>query len=179
MLEALWGLLHKILSFALKFTYFFAGAMVLNYIWQAVKGNSTAPSGSQGRSDGGQHATMGHEHDPLNAGEPAKPTTEEEEAILKEIYADYIARADASRETMGDKKLTVEHLVLAMARDPRFGRLLLWASNDLLIYDAALCDPVNRAQASTPQSCSDPVAAYWASCSRSCVLAQRWADRIS
>lgn len=43
---------------------------------------------------------------------------------LQDALAAYLARAEAHREDMGDRHATVEHLVLAMAEDPRFGEVL-------------------------------------------------------
>lgn len=44
-------------------------------------------------------------------------------AILREVLEGYMSKAEAYRGDLGDKRLTVEHMVLAMAEDPRFGEV--------------------------------------------------------
>lgn len=40
---------------------------------------------------------------------------EANEAMMREVLQDYLAKAQAYKTDLGDKRLTVEHMVLAMA----------------------------------------------------------------
>eukprot|EP00879_Flechtneria_rotunda_P016154 GHRR01016898.1.p1 GENE.GHRR01016898.1~~GHRR01016898.1.p1 ORF type:complete len:166 (+),score=42.53 GHRR01016898.1:124-621(+) len=53
-----------------------------------------------------------------------QPDEKEDESIMREVLQDYIGKAEAFKTDLGDKRLTVEHMVLAMAEDPRFAEIL-------------------------------------------------------
>lgn len=60
------------------------------------------------------------------AAKPSEPTPEPPGStqVDEEAVRGWLARADRHRKGMGDGKLTTEHLVLAMADNPRFGEIL-------------------------------------------------------
>lgn len=113
MWSVLVGALQAILRFIIRAAFFSVGLMVLNYLWQRVNGHAEDRSGRRG-------AEQGQPEQQPNA---TAPSSEEDEAILKEIFEGWMAKAEAGRVALGDKKMTVEHLVLAMAQDARFGKL--------------------------------------------------------
>ncbi len=43
----------------------------------------------------------------------------QEESMMHEGVQDYLAKAEQYKSDLGDKRMTVEHLVLAMSEDPR------------------------------------------------------------
>lgn len=45
----------------------------------------------------------------------AQTSEEEQQSMMTEVLQDYLARAETFREDLNDKRLTVEHVVLAMA----------------------------------------------------------------
>eukprot|EP00878_Enallax_costatus_P035582 GHUV01039758.1.p1 GENE.GHUV01039758.1~~GHUV01039758.1.p1 ORF type:complete len:239 (+),score=69.21 GHUV01039758.1:187-903(+) len=49
---------------------------------------------------------------------------DDHDSIMQEVLQDYMSKAEAFRADLNDKRLTVEHMVLAMAEDPRFGEIL-------------------------------------------------------
>ncbi|WIA41731.1 hypothetical protein OEZ86_009074 [Tetradesmus obliquus] len=79
--------------------------------------NPKAPNATAGAAAAG---------DSQASGQPAAGAVEEEddESIMREVLQDYLAKAESFRTDLNDKRLTVEHMVLAMAEDPRFGEIL-------------------------------------------------------
>jgi len=91
-----------------------AASMVLGSIWNAVRGGAgggpSAPAAAAAPPEGW-----------MPAAPPApEPMSAEEEAILREIIEGYFLKAEGARKEMGDKRLTVEHLLVALSQDPRF-----------------------------------------------------------
>ena len=43
---------------------------------------------------------------------------------MKEVLESYLTKAEQYRADLGDKRMTVEHMVLAMAEDARFGEII-------------------------------------------------------
>uniref|UniRef100_A0A383VLZ4 Clp R domain-containing protein n=1 Tax=Tetradesmus obliquus TaxID=3088 RepID=A0A383VLZ4_TETOB len=79
--------------------------------------NPKAPNATAGAAAAGDSQASGH---------PAAGAVEKEddESIMREVLQDYLAKAESFRTDLNDKRLTVEHMVLAMAEDPRFGEIL-------------------------------------------------------
>ncbi|KAF8056728.1 clpB2 [Scenedesmus sp. PABB004] len=109
-----------------------AGAWLLNTIWQSgqAQRQRAAPSGAGG--PGGPRLPQrapASPSSPLQTGAPSgeapgEAEQSEDAGLMAEVLADYLAKAEAYRSDLGDKRLTVEHMVLAMAEDPRFGEIM-------------------------------------------------------
>jgi len=61
---------------------------------------------------------------PIKKNTAPKPTTNKQDAALRDVLADYLAKADRHRADMGDRRVTVEHVMLALAEDRWFGEVI-------------------------------------------------------
>ncbi|KIY96991.1 Chaperone protein clpB 1 [Monoraphidium neglectum] len=77
--------------------------------------------GLEARGDSAGPSSSAQEHLPDEDGAAGAPL---QDAPLQEVLAGYLAKAEQHRSDMGDKQASVEHLVLALAEDPRFGEVL-------------------------------------------------------